>query len=298
MQTSSDGQYPDPMVNIERIGNTRNQLGEGPLWDMTSKALYWVDSLAGIVYRRLGNEVRKWHCGDMVGSLAVVDDERLVVATQTGLKFLNFKDGQLDPITDPETDNPDTRFNDGKTDHAGNFLAGTMGIRIRDRGLGSLYRLRPDLTLEVLLTDVVVSNGPCFSPDGRTFYFNDGRRRILAFDYDPNGPLANQRTFFDGETHGTGSDGATVDTDGNIWAALIGSGEIGCITPDGRLVERIAMPVRLPSSVMFGGEYLDELFVTSISDSGNRTSDEPGAGGLYRVTGLGARGLPETRFAL
>ena len=56
------------------------------------------------------------------------------------------------------------------------------------------------------------------------------------------------------------------------------------------------MPVKLPSSVMFGGRDLDELYVTSISNSGNRVSNEAGAGGLYRITGLGVQGIAETRF--
>jgi sugar lactone lactonase YvrE len=47
---------------------------------------------------------------------------------------------------------------------------------------------------------------------------------------------------------------------------------------------------------MFAGVGLDELYVTSISDSGNRTSDEAGAGGLYRITGVGAAGIAEQRF--
>ena len=102
--------------------------------------------------------------------------------------------------------------------------------------------------------------------------------------------------FFNGADHNTGSDGATVDSEGNIWAAFVGSGEIGCISPDGKILERIPMPVRLPSSVMFGGTSLDELYVTSISDSGNRTSEEEGAGGLYKLSGLGATGIAERRF--
>ena len=48
---------------------------------------------------------------------------------------------------------------------------------------------------------------------------------------------------------------------------------------------------------MFAGPKLDELYVTSISDSGTRKVDGPADGGLFRVTGLGVHGLPEPRFA-
>ena len=84
-----------------------------------------------------------------------------------------------------------------------------MGITIRDKALGALYRLHPDLSLDTLEPDVIVANGPCFSPDGHTLYFNDGRRRILAYDYTPSGPLRNKRQLFDGNSHQTASDGAT-----------------------------------------------------------------------------------------
>jgi sugar lactone lactonase YvrE len=282
---------------IERVTGVKNSLGEGPLWDTATQCLYWVDSLAGEVFRLdEDGHLKTWSLPCMIGSLALVDDQQAIVALQTGLHFLDFMSGKITPVVDPEAQSAETRFNDGKTDREGNFLAGTMGIRVRDRPLGCLYRMAPDLGLEILEADVIVANGPCFSPDGSTFYFNDGRRRILAYDYDPDGPLRNKRIFFNGADHDTGSDGATVDAEGNLWVALIGSGEVGCISPGGKVLERILMPVKLPSSVMFGGPGLDELYVTSISNSGNRTSEEDGAGGLYRLSGLGATGIGESRF--
>ena len=287
------------LVDIERIGEIKNDLGEGPLWDAGSQSLYWVDSLKGEIYRLgPGGDIDSWVLPCMIGSLAIIDEHQAVVALQSGLHLFDFQSGDLSLVIDPEADVEETRFNDGKTDRHGQFLAGSMGIKIRDRAVGCLYRLDANLRLEVMETDVIVANGPCFSPDGATFYFNDGRRRILAYDYLPDGPLTNKRVFFSGEVHNTGSDGATVDEQGNIWVALTGSGEVGCINPAGELVERIAMPVNLPSSVMFGGVGLDELYVTSISNSGNRTSGEEAAGGLFRLTGLGVRGIAEPRFNL
>lgn len=290
------------MISIDRLTHVANDLGEGPVWDVKTNALWWVDSYAGDIFRLKytmktdGQELESWSMPAMIGSLALADDHRVIVALQTGIHFFDTKTGKLDLISDPEADMPETRFNDGKTDRAGNFLAGSMGIKVRDRALGALYRVSPELGIEVLEDDVIVANGPCFSPAGDVLYFNDGRRRILAYDYDPDGPLTNKRVLFEGEKHQTGSDGATVDSDGNLWVALTGSSEIGMLSPKGELLKRISMPVKLPSSVMFGGSDLDELFVTSISNSGNRVSNEVGAGGLYRMTGLGVQGIAETRF--
>jgi len=78
---------------------------------------------------------------------------------------------------------------------------------------------------------------------------------------------------------------------------LTGSGEIGCLSSQGKLKNRIKMPIPLPSSVMFGGPNLDELYITSISDSGNRRNEEYDSGGLFRIRGINAVGLAETPFS-
>lgn len=284
-------------MEIERIGTIKNALGEGPVWDHQQQRLFWVDSLKGCIFCLDQTEtVSRWQLPCMIGSLAVVDEQTLVVALQTGLHFYCLQTRKLTVIINPESQQPATRFNDGKTDRFGNFIAGTMGITIRDKALGALYRLHPDLSLDTLEPDVIVANGPCFSPDGHTLYFNDGRRRILAYDYTPSGPLRNKRQLFDGNSHQTASDGATVDAQGNIWTALTGSGEVGCISPAGKLTGRIKMPIPLPSSVMFAGPALNELYITSISDSGNRRNQEHDSGGLFRIRGLNAKGLEEQPF--
>jgi L-arabinonolactonase len=78
-------------------------------------------------------------------------------------------------------------------------------------------------------------------------------------------------------------------------------------TPDGQIERRIGMPVRNVTSVMFGGDNLDEIYVTSmgrIDHPGGDNHDtfvveikpQFGAGSLFRITGLGIQGVPEPRF--
>ena len=288
--------------DIERVGTTSDRLGEGPLWDVAEQALYWVDSLGGTLHRLdwPAGTRRDWQIGVEIGSLALRHGGGAVLALATGLHLFDFETGAQDLLVAPEPDRPENRFNDGKTDRQGRFLAGTMHRTDRTAEAGTLYRLDATLELSRLEGGVIVSNGPCFSPDGRTFYFADSpRRAISAYDYDPaTGAIANKRRFVDLAALASVPDGATVDAEGCLWTALVHTGEIARFDPDGRLMTRLAMPAGMPSSVMFGGPDLDILFVTSIRDSGTRQAppSDRGAGGLFAVRGLGVRGLPEARF--
>ena len=71
------------------------------------------------------------------------------------------------------------------------------------------------------------------------------------------------------------------------------------LTPDGRVDQIIEMPVERPSKPMFGGPGLDVLYVTSIGTglTPGREADQPEAGSLFAVTGLGVTGVEQWRFA-
>ena len=287
-------------MRIERIGDTIDLLGEGPLWDVEEQALYWVDT-RGAKIRRLDwatGERRDWGVPEMIGSMALRAGGGAVIALRTGVHTFDFETGEATLVADPEAGDPATRFNDGKVDRQGRFLTGTMETRISGEPRGSIYRLDPDLSLHRLKGGVIVANGPCFSPDGETFYFADtGRRAILAYDYDVDtGALGPERVAVDTSPCDSGPDGGTVDSEGYLWSALVHVGRIARFAPDGALDCMIDMPCTRPASVMFGGPDLDILFVPSIRDSGNLRGDRPIDGALFAVHGLGVTGLPEPRF--
>lgn len=288
-------------VEIRRLDTGRDLLGEGPLWDPRDEVLYWVDS-NGCRVRRLdpaGGEVRDWPVPERIGSLALRESGGAVVALKSGFHFLDFESGATAPIVDPEAGEERTRFNDGKVDRRGRFLAGSMDMPGMNAFRGALYRLDPDLSVTRLRAGIGISNGPCFSPDGGTFYFADSvRRTIWAHDYDSaTGEISNMRVFAGPETLGAVPDGATVDADGCVWSALVSRGRIGRFSPDGELVRAVDVPTDHPSSVMFGGPGLDVLYVTSIWEWQQVRTGNDADGRLFAIYGLGATGLPEPRFA-
>lgn len=289
-------------IRIRRIGATKDRLGESPVWDERRQRLVWTDALAGTIHRLdpLTGAVEQFSVPAPIGSLALRRDGGAVLALRNVFAHYDFDRRLLTAGPSIGLDHPKVRLNDGKADPHGRFLAGTMhGDRAAsETPLGGLYRLDASGALELLETDLAVSNGPCFSPDGRTFYLADSARRIIwAYDYGRDGPLANKRVFVDTDALGSGCDGATIDSEGHLWSVLVRIGKIAQFAPDGTMARTIDMPIRHPTSVSFGGPDLDVLYVTSISRSHALGDDHPDAGGLFAVEGLGVRGLPALRFA-
>ncbi len=290
-------------MRIEMLVNMKNILGEGPLWCVDEQRLYWVDSLGQTVFRCTadGREVRSWEVPAKIGSMAVRENGGAVVALQTGFHFLDFGTGECSLITDPEEGMPTTRLNDGKVDRQGRFVCGSMDTQEKERS-GTLYRLDPDLSLHTLDRRIMVSNGPCWNPDGSTFYFADSwAGEIWAYDYDTEtGDVTNRRTFARVDNrNGFAADGSTVDEEGFLWNALAYSGKLVRYAPDGSENRVISMPVKNVTSVMFGGPELDVLFVTSMAKPSlpGYPTDGKMRGALFAVYDLGIRGVPERRFA-
>ena len=291
-------------MRIEVLIDVKTILGENPLWDVDEQRLYWIDSFGQNVFRCTadGSEVRAWDMPAKIGSMALREKGGAVVALQTGFHFLDFDTGECTAITDPEEALPSTRLNDGKVDRQGRFLCGSMDT-LEETPSGSLYRLDPDLSLHVLDRKIMVSNGPCWSPDGGVFYFADSwTGEIWAYDYDiATGGVSNRRTFTRIDaSDGGAADGSTVDEEGFLWNALCLRGKGRPLRP-GRIrsTATISMPVKKVTSVMFGGPNLDTLFVTSMAKPPLPRFPGDGVmrGALFAIYDLGVRGVPERRFA-
>ena len=80
MATASDWQV---------IGETRDRLGESPLWHPREQALYWIDFYGPTVHRLdpATGAYRHWtlDAAPTIGSLAFADDGRLLLALENGV---------------------------------------------------------------------------------------------------------------------------------------------------------------------------------------------------------------------
>jgi sugar lactone lactonase YvrE len=301
-------------MKIECVLQCDNHLGEGPVWDVEENRLYWVDGTG----RRVGKpsiwrldpktgKTENWALKRDVGAMALREKGGAVLALADGFYFFDFASGKLDTIELVHEGQPRTRLNDGKCDRRGRFFAGGMDDK-EELKLCGLWRLDADLSVTLVDDGIICSNGPCWSPDDKTFYFADTfQGEIWKYDYDiATGTPSNKRLFASFKKDAGVADGSTVDAEGHMWNAQLISGDLVRYAPDGSVERRIGMPVRNITSVIFGGEKLDEIYVTSMSRVKHPAVHERFvkeakpqflAGSLFRITGLGIKGVPEPRFA-
>jgi sugar lactone lactonase YvrE len=265
----------------ERVIDSRDELGEGVIWDERMGLLWWVDIHGRAVKRYDGNDVKVLAMPEPPGSIALRRPGGLLVALQSGIYLLGTEAPRL--LVRPAEHEADLRFNDGRCDRAGRFWVGTLAEPdFQPRGF--LYRIAPDGHASAVRAHIKVPNSLAWSPDGRTMYFADSpRHKIWAFDYDADdGTLANERVF--ATPHPGFPDGSCVDAEGCLWNAEFGASRVVRYTPAGKVDRIVEVPAKNPTCCCFGGRELDTLYITSADGAG-----------LFAAR-PGVAGLPESRF--
>ncbi|TFY98567.1 SMP-30/gluconolactonase/LRE family protein [Ramlibacter rhizophilus] len=291
---------PAPSGELRRIGPQRDILGECPLWDERTECLWWVDIRRPAI-RRLDpatGRIDTWTMPDLVGSIALTEEGRLLVALPQFLALFDSRTGGLEAFARVPGRMPGHRFNDGRCDRQGRFWVGSMHNLTRAPE-GVLYRLEGPGGLEPVQGGISIPNSLAFSPDGHTMYFADSLKYSLyAYDYDPaTGHMGAQRVFATTEPPGF-PDGSAVDAEGFLWNAQFDAGRLVRYAPDGRIDRVVELPVQRPTCCAFGGPDLATLYVTTCSQkmSAAELEAQPLAGALLAFE-PGVRGLPEPRFS-
>ena len=293
------------MSNAELIFDGKHGTGESPVWVPEEHALYWVDIPAKNIWcwRADTQSTRSWALPERVGCIAHIGGNAWVAGMETGVFRVTLNDdGSANTalLSPAHHAAPTMRFNDGRCDRQGRFLAGTMFLNMSEaKAVGAVSRFNGSGDQRLLLEHLIVPNGMAFSPDGKTMYLSDSHptvQTIWAFDYDIDaGTPSNRRVFVDMTPLPGRPDGAAVDADGCYWICGNDAGLIHRFTPEGKLDQSLAIPVKKPALCAFGGVNLDTLFVTSIRPSGVDLTDQPLAGGVFALH-PGVRGIAEPKF--
>jgi len=287
-------------MKITRLDVPQCSVGEGPVWDVQSQRLYWIDILQKNVHclDPATGTTQSWPVPNIIGSMAIRKGGGAIVALANGVHKLDFATGECRMLATSPDLNEQVQLADGKVDRRGRFIVGSS-----DRGMkearGKLYSLDPGATaLRQIDSDIFLANGPCWSPDNKLFYHADSIRKLIyAYDYDlATGTLSNRRPFASTENLGGIPDGATVDAEGHVWSAICEGAKLVRFRPDGSIERMVEMPLKLPGSVMFGGPDLDCLYVPTLSPAFLGRPADPLDGSTFVIEGLGVRGLPEPRF--
>jgi sugar lactone lactonase YvrE len=271
------------------------QLGEGPLWHPLREQFFWFDILGRKLLSRDGDTPLEWQFDEHVSAAGWIDQNSLLVATETGLRRFDIASGQHEPVVAMEADDPLTRSNDGRADPQGGFWIGTMGKK-PEQGMGTIYRFYKGV-LEPVHSAITIPNAICFAPGGRRIYFTDTpTQRILTQELDPEGwPDSKPELFADLSEEGCRPDGAVIDAEGCLWNAQWGAARVARYRPDGSFDRAIRVGGRQSSCPAFGGPGLTRLMVTTAREN----IPDPGPGdGLTFIAETGIAGLPESRISL
>jgi sugar lactone lactonase YvrE len=280
----------------------RVELGECPQWSAAEQALYFVDIKGRTLHRfkPTTGDHAAMAMPEEIGCYGFRKNGGFIAGFRSGIWLLDAQGNREAKLADNPEDQRTSRFNDGRIDPAGRFLAGTID-EPKDGGKAHLYRY-DQRGLTSLAGGLLTSNGVAFSPDGRTLYHSDTPTfTVWRYAYDPATGEATDKTLFvrlePTESDRGRPDGAAVDAEGCYWTALFEGGRIQRYSPEGMLLSEHPVPARCPTMVAFGGPDLKTLYVTSARTG--RPAEElaafPHSGSLFSMP-VDVPGLPEYHF--
>lgn len=291
------------MTDVRCAFELRSVLGESPMWHQAERRLYWLDLQRPAIYRfdpaSGRNEQVTAELGSYVGGLVFRADGSLVVDKEDGIHAVERATGRLTALADPEPDLPGNWFNDAKVDRQGRLWAGT-GDRKETAPSGKLYVFDRDRAWQAVDGNIICSNGPAFSPDGRTAYFSDSYiQEIVRYAIDPaTGAVGPRQPFARVPDANVYPDGMTVDAEGGLWVAHWDGWRIVRYDPNGKVERTVTLPVPRPTAMAFGGDDLRQLYVTTASTglTDAQLEEAPLSGSLF-VCEPGLTGLAEPAYA-
>ncbi|XP_017787454.1 PREDICTED: regucalcin-like isoform X2 [Habropoda laboriosa] len=295
-------------------------LAEGPHWDHIAQKLYFVDIFAQKIYRfdpATHALTSAFIENGPVGFVIPVEGSTDKLVAGSGIDFVLFSwNGEKDlvkcmpqTLVTADSNRAETRWNDAKADSSGRLWCGTMGFEkdgVFPPNVGSLYSIDNNLELKKQVSPVTISNGLAWNNKNDTLYYIDSLTyQVVAFDYNSQtGAISNKRTVFDLQKNNISGipDGMTIDTDGNLWVAVYAGSGVLQINPNtGELLRFVKINgAKNITSVAFGGPKLDTLYVTSANIQLNESEleEQPYAGYLFAIKGLGVHGFPANSFKL
>lgn len=287
---------------------SNDKLGEGCLWDAETKSLWWLDIARPTRIQRFTPATGAhtvWTSAVLLTAIAKKKSGGFIVGGEDGVYSFDETTGAVTPFCKPEANTPHNRMNDGACDPQGRFWLGSMMQNIGPQGedlditadTGNLFCVSADGTSQLHESNIGVSNGPCWSPDSKTFYFSDSKNQIIyAYDFN-DGVISNRRILNDSKEYGY-PDGATVDAEGYLWSARWEASCVIRIDPKGRIDRVVEIPATRVTCPVFGGPDLNTLYLTTSRAhvAAATLANYPHQGGVFAFK-PGVKGMIKNEFA-
>lgn len=274
---------------------TNALLGEGAIWNSNSKTLYWVD-IEGCTFNCYNPDLnvnRVYNTGKRAGTVVPVDDQNVLIAVEDGLALLNLINGRISYKLKTDIHLEGKRFNDGKCDPQGRFWVGSLTTE-NATGDNKLYSVGSDLKLIEKLSNLTISNGIGWSADSsRMYHIDTPTAEISQYDFDKaTGKISNKKVIIKVNPTDGYPDGMTVDSEDMLWVALWdGFGVVRYNPTTGHLLQKIEVPAPKVTSCTFGGEDLDQLFITTATcEMTNEELEQYPLSGSLFVADVGIKG--------
>lgn len=288
------------LISATELYASANIIGEGPVWHAARNSFFWVD-IEGMKLHEMNwkdKQVKVWNMPQRIGMVAVADDGNLVVAFQEGLAIFNLKTSAINWLFDFEKDIVSNRPNDGKCDSEGRLWLGTMDV-LASKNSGALYCIDSN-RITKHLTSLTIANGMAWSLDNKHFYFIDSPlKKIDSYLFDVvTGIIEFEKTVVKVPEEMGFPDGMCIDAEGMLWVAHWGGYCVARWNPEnGKLLGKIEFPLPQVSSCVFGGENLDQLFITTASVGLSEVDllKYPASGHVF-IAELGVKGVAANLF--
>lgn len=285
-----------------------NTLGENALWHAQDNKVYWIDIEQAqlLSYCPTQAVLQRYPLPERIGSFAFLAPTPncpylIIAAFASGIALYHPETHAIKWLFKP-SNMTGLRFNDGRADRQGRFWAGTMVEDSKQaHKAGELYQLNEQLQAISRLQEITISNGLCWSPDGKIMYHADSAKHcITQYAFDVVSGALSQGQVFAVTPENAFPDGAIVDAQAYVWCAHWGAGEVVRYDVHGQAVFSLPLPVSQPSSVAIGGVENNLLFVTTskVGLSAEQKQAEPEAGNLFIYQIQNLQGLPEPLVTL
>lgn len=272
-------------IEPECVWDVGAQLGEGPIWVVREKALWFTDIKKKKLHRfdPVAGKRDSFDAPAPPGFIVPLRGGNYIAGLKTGLHTFDPIKRTFELRHAVEPDRPGNRLNDAAVDWSGHLWFGSMDDA-ETEATGCLYRLEADGP-KAVDCGYIITNGPAFSPDGKTLYHTDTLNRVIyAFDIAGGARLSDKRVFARIEDGAGFPDGPVVDTEGCVWTGLFAGWHVRRYSPRGEILAKVEFPCANITKIAFGGPRLTSVYATTAWKGldAKARAEQPLAGALFR----------------